>query len=36
MDSAGRHDDLAVINPNAIMGPLLDDDSGTSAALIAR
>ncbi|MEO9228307.1 MAG: aldehyde reductase [Devosia sp.] len=36
MDSAGRHDDLAVINPNAIMGPLLDEDPGTSAALIAR
>ena len=36
MDSAGRHDDLAVINPNAILGPLLDEDPGTSAALIAR
>jgi dihydroflavonol-4-reductase len=36
VDSAGRHDDLAVINPNAIMGPLLDDDPGTSAALVAR
>ena len=36
MDSAGRHNDLAVINPNAVMGPLLDEDPGTSAALIAR
>jgi nucleoside-diphosphate-sugar epimerase len=36
MDGAGRHGDLAVINPNYILGPLLDDDPGTSAALIAR
>jgi nucleoside-diphosphate-sugar epimerase len=36
MDGAGRHEDLAVINPNYIMGPLLDDDPGTSAALILR
>jgi dihydroflavonol-4-reductase len=36
IDSAGRHDDLVAINPNAILGPLLDDDPGTSAALIAR
>ncbi len=36
MDRAGRHNDLAVINPNYILGPLLDDDPGTSAALIAR
>lgn len=36
IDSAGRHDDLAVINPNFVLGPLLDDDPGTSAALIAR
>ena len=36
VDSAGRHDDLAVINPTAILGPLLDDDPGTSAALILR
>ena len=36
IDSAGRHDDLAAINPNAILGPLLDEDAGTSAALIAR
>src|SRR4051794_40761056 len=36
VDRAGRHDDLAVINPNAILGPLLDEDPGTSAALVAR
>jgi len=36
VDSAGRHDDLAVINPNTILGPLLDDDPGTSAALLGR
>lgn len=36
MDAAGRHDDLAVINPAAILGPLLDDDPGTSAALVSR
>ena len=36
MDGVGRHDDLAVINPNYILGPLLDDDPGTSAELIAR
>lgn len=36
VDSAGRHDDLVAINPAAILGPLLDDDPGTSAALIAR
>jgi nucleoside-diphosphate-sugar epimerase len=36
MDGAGRHNDLAVINPNAILGPLLDEDPGTSASLIKR
>jgi dihydroflavonol-4-reductase len=36
VDSAGRHDDLVTINPNAILGPLLDEDPGTSAALIGR
>jgi nucleoside-diphosphate-sugar epimerase len=36
VDSAGRHDDLAVINPNTTLGPLLDEDPGTSAALIGR
>lgn len=36
MDAAGRHDDLAVINPGAILGPLLDNDPGTSAGLVLR
>ena len=35
MDAAGRHDDLAVINPAAIFGPLLDEDPGTSATVIS-
>lgn len=36
VDSAGRHDDLAVINPNVVLGPLLDEDPGTSPALVGR
>ncbi|WP_193337369.1 SDR family oxidoreductase [Devosia beringensis] len=36
MDAAGRHDDLAVINPAGILGPLLDEDPGTSATIIRR
>lgn len=36
MDAAGRHDDLAVINPAGIFGPLLDEDPGTSSTLIRR
>lgn len=36
VDQAGRHDDLAVINPGAIFGPLLDDDPGTSSTMISR
>ena len=36
VDAAGRHDDLATINPGAIFGPLLDDDPGTSVALLKR
>jgi dihydroflavonol-4-reductase len=32
----GRTRDLAVINPGAILGPLLDEDPGTSAALVQR
>lgn len=32
----GRSRDLAVINPGAILGPLLDEDPGTSAALVQR
>ena len=34
VDAAGRHDDLAVINPAAIFGPLLDEDPGTSAQVV--
>jgi nucleoside-diphosphate-sugar epimerase len=36
MEAAGRRDDLVVINPTAILGPLLDDDPGTSGALVQR
>ena len=36
MDAAGRHGDLAVINPAAILGPLLDEDPGTSSMLVSR
>lgn len=32
----GRTSDLAVVNPAAILGPLLDEDPGTSAALVVR
>ena len=35
MDGTGRRGDLAVINPAGILGPLLDEDPGTSAALVA-
>jgi len=36
MDEAGRHDDLAVINPAGIFGPLLDEDPGTSSMMVRR
>ena len=36
MDAAGRHADLAAINPGAIFGPLLDEDPGTSVGLLKR
>lgn len=36
VDKAGRHDDLATINPGAIFGPLLDEDPGTSVLLLKR
>lgn len=36
METAGRRDDLAVINPTVILGPLLDEDAGTSAVLVQR
>ena len=36
VDAAGRHNDLAVINPAGIFGPLLDEDPGTSSLLVKR
>lgn len=36
MDAAGRHADLATINPGVIFGPLLDQDPGTSAIVVKR
>ena len=36
MERAGRRRDLATINPALILGPLLDDDPGTSGALVLR
>jgi nucleoside-diphosphate-sugar epimerase len=36
MEQAGRRSDLVSINPSVILGPLLDDDPGTSAILIKR
>jgi dihydroflavonol-4-reductase len=36
MKAAGREADLASINPSAILGPLLDEDPGTSASLVIR
>jgi nucleoside-diphosphate-sugar epimerase len=36
VDSFGARDRLATINPGAILGPILDDDPGTSGALILR
>jgi nucleoside-diphosphate-sugar epimerase len=36
MEAAGRRHDLAVINPHVVLGPLLDDDPGVSAALVRR
>ncbi len=35
-EARGARDRLTVINPAAILGPLLDDDPGTSGALILR
>jgi nucleoside-diphosphate-sugar epimerase len=32
----GRARDLVVVNPSAILGPLLDEDPGTSVALVQR
>lgn len=36
MREAGREMDLATINPSAILGPLLDEDPGTSAGMVLR
>lgn len=36
MQAAGRENDLVSINPSAILGPLLDEDPGTSAAIVQR
>jgi nucleoside-diphosphate-sugar epimerase len=36
VEEAGDAGRLAVINPGAMLGPLLDDDPGTSAAFILR
>lgn len=36
MEAAGRRNDLAVINPAGIFGPLLDEDPGTSSTLVRR
>lgn len=36
MEGAGRRNDLVVVNPTGILGPLLDDDPGTSGALVLR
>ncbi|HEX9905350.1 MAG TPA: aldehyde reductase [Propylenella sp.] len=35
-EAAGRRKDLAAINPGFMFGPLLDDDPGTSGAIIQR
>jgi nucleoside-diphosphate-sugar epimerase len=35
-DSFGARDRLTTINPGAILGPLLDEDVGTSGALVQR
>lgn len=36
MRAAGREADLTTINPSAILGPLLDQDPGTSALMVKR
>lgn len=36
MVAAGRREQLAVINPSGIFGPLLDEDPGTSAVIVQR
>jgi dihydroflavonol-4-reductase len=36
MEKAGRRDDLTVVNPGFILGPLLEEDTGTSGAIIQK
>ena len=36
MQEAGRRDDLTALHPGVVLGPLLDDDPGTSVILIQR
>ncbi len=36
MEGAGRREDLATINPQVILGPLIDDDAGASVGLVRR
>lgn len=36
MDAAGRRADLVTINPGMILGPLLDEDPGTSGLVVKR
>lgn len=36
VEAAGRRHDMVAINPTVILGPLLDDDPGTSAGIIVR
>jgi nucleoside-diphosphate-sugar epimerase len=36
MRERGRERDLVAVNPGAILGPLLDEDPGTSVALVGR
>jgi len=36
MEAAGRKGDLVAINPAVILGPLLDEDPGTSPVLVIR
>ncbi len=35
-ENAGRRNDLVAINPGIMLGPLLDDDPGTSGAIVQR
>jgi dihydroflavonol-4-reductase len=36
MEEAGRRDDMTVINPGLILGPLLEEDFGTSGGIIRK